>query len=168
MVLTPEFFGIVRRGAFDHWKGETVPVRGPDRRIIGEAKIVSVDHREDGQVWVMVESELDSETLAPGLRGIAELVRGGQMPTMSFGFRRDLNDEVEELMSEAYRPRRGDDVARWLKRQRDRYAHDAWDSENYHDLLTHNAFDEALDEYRARADYGLTLDADLSELPDGY
>ena len=54
MVMTPAFFGAVRRGALDHWQGETVPVRGPNREIIGEATIVRVDQREDGNVWVIV------------------------------------------------------------------------------------------------------------------
>lgn len=148
MVLTTEYFGEVKRGAFDHWKGETVPVRGPNREIIGEATIKSVDHREDGNVWVIVESELDPEVLGPGLRSVADIVRGRS--GMSF------------------QPKRDDDVARWLKAKRDEFSHDMWDSENLFDRTVYVAIDAMLDEYRARADYGLTLDDDLSELPDGY
>jgi len=140
MVWTPEFSGSVKRGAFDHWKGVTVPLRGPNREIIGEATIKDVDHREDGNVYVVIESEVNA---ADHLRIIADTMRGQHRQAMSFSI--------------PHQPMRDDDVARWLKRVRDSYSRRQGE-----------AIDALLDEYRARADYGLTLDDDLSELPDGY
>src|SRR5690242_5801699 len=143
MVWTPEYFGSVKRGAFDHWKGETVPLRGPNREIIGEATVKDVDHREDGNVYITVESTIDP-SLTDSCRALADVLRGRQ--GMSFSI--------------PHQPRRDDDVARWLKNLRD----------NYGPLQGRQwrVLDGVLDEYRARADYGLTLDDDLSQLPDGY
>jgi hypothetical protein len=50
---------------------------------------------------------------------------------------------------------RDDDVAKWLKAKRD-----SWGENSF----SYTAIDELLDEYRARADYGFTLDHDMSEL----
>ena len=142
LIMTPEFFGEVKRGVFDHWKGETVPVRGPNREIVGEAKVLDVDHREDGIVYVIVETELD--VIESGnIRSVADTIRG------------------RSPMSFAFQPQRDDDVARWLKTLRDQY-------DRHFQRRVWGVLDAMLDEYRARADYGLTLDDDLSQLPDGY
>ena len=151
MVMTPAFFDAVRRGALDHWQGEIVPVRGPNREIIGEAKVVSVDHREDGSVYVIVETELDLDH--DKIARIAGLLRG----------RSPMSFKIHENVSIPHQPKRDDDVARWLKATRDgssrngRYAN-----------IAYHVLNDLLDEYRARADYGLTLDDDLSQLPEGY
>jgi len=151
MVMTPGYNEVYAPGAFDHWQGETVPIRGPDREIVGEATIVRVDHREDGQVWIIVESELDMNHHQ--VAGIAGLMRG----------RNDMSFSIRE--PDPFRPRRDDAVARWLKKIRDEYQPSPFDSR---ESGAYWAIDGLLDEYRARADYGLTLGADLSELPDGY
>ena len=151
MVMTPAFFGAVRRGALDHWQGETVPVRGPNREIIGEATIVRVDHREDGNVYVIVETELDLEH--DEVAQIAGLLRGRS--PMSFSIK------PEDVVP--HQPKRDDDVARWLKASRDKCLGTDPGSRVYWHTL-----DDLLDEYRARADYGLTLDDDLSQLSEGY
>jgi hypothetical protein len=55
-----------------------------------------------------------------------------------------------------HHPMRDDDVAKWLKAKRDEYGplqQRQW-----------RVLDGLLDEYRARADYGFTLDHDMSEL----
>jgi hypothetical protein len=153
MVMTEAYFGAAKRGAFDHWKGETVPLRGPNREIIGEATIKDVDHREDGCVYVVVESEIDVDFNA-GAR-VAHLMTG----------RNPMSFKVHEAVSIPHQPKREDDVARWLKRIRDEYQPNPFDSR---ESGAYWAIDGILDEYRARADYGLTLDDDLSELPDGY
>ena len=152
MVMTPAFFGAVRRGALDHWQGETVPVRGPNREIIGEATIVRVDQREDGNVWVIVETELDLDH--DKVARIAGLLRG----------RSPMSFQIHENVSLPHQPKRDDDVARWLKTLRDGYdsRSGAIQRSCWHMLETF------LDEYRARADYGLTLDDDLSQLPEGW
>lgn len=146
IVMTPEYFGVVQRGAFDHWIGEAVPLRGPDRRIIGEAKVTDLDHREDGNVYLTVETTVTNPT-PDSVKEVLDKIRGAEMPAMSFGFRGEV--------SLPHQPKRGDDVARWLKRLRDshnRYSED-WP-----------AIDDILEEYRARADYGFTLDEDMSHL----
>lgn len=55
------------------------------------------------------------------------------------------------FVPERHKPKRDDDVCRWLKRKRDEYplANDRWD-----------VVDVLLDDYRTRADYGLTLDSE--------
>ena len=152
MVMTPAFFGAVRRGALDHWQGETVPVRGPNREIIGEATVVSVDHREDGNVYVVVETELDLDH--DKIARIAGLLRG----------RSPMSFKIPENISVPHQPKRDDDVARWLKTLRDVYDPRGGVIER----SSYQMIDAILDEYRARADYGLTLDDDLSQLPDGW
>jgi hypothetical protein len=177
MVMSEEFFGMVRSGALDHWQGEVVPVRGPDRRIIGEATIVSVDHHDDGTVSVVVSSEINLD-FGHGA-SIADIMRGQE--SMSFSFHEPEPDRdmplLGALMGNAqikwadpapkvpHQPMRDDDVARWLKKVRDQYENNGWDERSSHSYWT---VDGMLDEYRARADYGLSLDADLSELPDGW
>ena len=144
LILTPEFFGEVKRGAFDHWKGETVPLRGPNRELIGEAKVLDVDHREDGIVYVIVETELD--VIESGnIQSVADVIRGRS--GMSFSL--------------PHHPERDDDVARWIKSVRDRFR---WGARNR--TVSFNVLDDLLDEYRARADYGLTLDDDITQFPD--
>lgn len=150
VVMSPEYFGEfvqVQPGAFDHWAGETVPVRNENREIIGEARIVSVDHREDGQVWMIVESELDMTHHS--IARVAGLLRG----------RAPMNIRIPE--PDPHRPRRDDDVARWLKGRRDKHVNGDGD-----ELPYYWAIDSLLDEYRARADYGLTLDDDITQLPE--
>jgi hypothetical protein len=166
MVMSEEFIGTVKRGAFDHWVGETVPVRGPDRKIIGEATVTSVDHRDDGTVAVEVFSEIDLDY--EGLARITETLVGRE--SMSFSSvdpKPDMPTIGARLGNQDIRlphqPRRDDDVARWLKAKRDEQQNSCGN-----ELPYYWAIDELLDEYRARADYGLTLDAPLSELPDGY
>jgi hypothetical protein len=172
MVMSEEFFEHVRSGALDHWQGEIVPVRGPDRRIIGEATIVSVDHRDDGTVSVVVSSELDMDFRNCG-SSIAEVMRGRmsasfsaqepepEMPLLGALMKNEHIKWADAAIKLPHQPNRDCDVARWLKAKRD--AHFAkFENEAYW------AIDELLDEYRARADYGLTLDDPLSELPDGW
>jgi hypothetical protein len=138
LVMCPEFFGEVERGVFDHWQGETIPIRNGDRAIIGEAIVKDVDHREDGNVYVIVETTLD--VIEGGhVRSVADVMRGRR--GMSFAL--------------PHQPMRDDDVARWLKAKRDE---DGYKSTTYWEI------NELLDEYRARADYGFTLDHDMSEL----
>ena len=149
MVMTPAFFGAVRRGALDHWQGETVPVRGPNREIIGEATVVSVDQREDGNVWVIVETELDLDH--DKVARIAGLLRG----------RSPMSFQIHENVSIPHQPKRDDDVARWLRQVRDSYGNHGRFGTNAHRVI-----DDLLDEYRARADYGLTLDDNITQLPD--
>ena len=129
----------IRLGAYAHWKGETVPVRGPNRELLGHAKVADVF--VDGNVlYVTIQTNLN--LTYPGLRSIVEIVAGTRNG-MSF------------------QPMRDDPVAQWLKRKRDI-------PEMFGNSDFYWAIDGLLDEYRARADYGLTLDADLSELPEGY
>ena len=123
--------------AFDHWVGTTVPLRGPNRQIIGEATITDT-FVADGKLTVTIETSVDV-----GIREVADTILGDR-PAMSF------------------RPMRDDPVAEWLKAKRDACAIPI-------NIAGFSAIDDILDEYRARADYGLTLDADISEeLPDGY
>lgn len=175
MIMSEEFIGAVKRGAFDHWVGEVVPVRGPDRQIIGEATVTSVDHKDDGTVAVEVstELELNYNSLARVMAGLCgresmSFSIPEQDPPMPLldalvgpgHWEWDDNDPPGKM---PHQPRRDDDVARWLKDKRNAY----WDSCG--DELSHYwAIDDLLDEYRARADYGLSLDVPLSELPDGY
>lgn len=49
---------------------------------------------------------------------------------------------------------RDDDVDRWLKRRRDEAKDGLFTTREY------DAIDELLDDYRAHADYGLSLDAE--------
>jgi hypothetical protein len=146
LVMSEEFFGAVRRGAFDHWQGEIVPVRGPDKRIIGEATIVSVDHRENGSVYVVVSSEINLDYRS------AEHIAGLMCDRSSMSFQPIQQKPPVKL---PHQPMRDDDVARWLKAKRDE---DGYKSTTYWEI------NELLDEYRARADYGFTLDHDMSEL----
>ena len=169
MVMSEDFIGEVSRGSFSHWVGETVPVRGPDRQIIGEATITSVDHRDDGTVAVEVSSELslNYESLA----SIPDVLCGRN--SMSFSAVQDPPmplldalvgkghwhwDDDTPPVNLPHQPRRDDDVAKWLKAKRDEYA---WDGEK---LAQWRVIDLLLDEYRARADYGFTLDHDISHL----
>jgi hypothetical protein len=169
MVMSEEFFGLVREGALDYWQGEVVPVRGPDRRIIGEATIVSVDHRDDGTVSVVVSSEINLDFRSGA--SIADIMRGQEsmsfraaepepeMPLLSALMKNEHIKWADAALKLQHQPNRDCDVARWLKAKRDaqgRRSEEWW------------AIDEILDEYRARADYGLTLDDPLSELPDGW
>jgi hypothetical protein len=142
MVMCPEFFGKVERGVFDHWQGETIPVRSEDRTIIGEAFVKDVDHREDGNVYIVVETTLEVIE-GSHVRSVADVMRGRE--SMSFALNHDVITP--------HHPRRDDDVARWLKAKRDESFGAAY-------LI----IDSLLDEYRARADYGFTLDHDMSEL----
>ena len=134
---------VVTNGALDHWVGETVPLRGPDRRIIGEATVTSVDHRDDDSVSVVVSSKIDTGFEVADQ--VANLMTG--RAPMSF-----------KVVEPAHQPMRDDDVAKWLKAKRDEYI---WDGER---LVQWFVIDLLLDEYRARADYGFTLDHDMSEL----
>lgn len=61
-----------------------------------------------------------------------------------------------------YQPERGDDVEIWIKRERDKYGSDMWDSENYNDRIAYLALDNLLDDYRLHSDTGVPL---LSEEP---
>jgi hypothetical protein len=61
------------------------------------------------------------------------------------------------VVSNLHRPLRDDDVARWLKAKRDI-------PEMYGNYDYYYALDGLLNEYRARADHGLTLDDDISQL----
>jgi hypothetical protein len=171
MVMSKEFIGAVKRGAFDHWVGETVPVRGPDRQIIGEATVTSVDHHDDGTVAVKVSTELalDYDGLARitgtlcgrDSMSFAPVEPDPAMPLLDAlaGKGNWHWDDDTPPVKLPHQPRRDDDVAKWLKAKRDE---DGYKSTTYWEI------DTLLDEYRARADYGLTLDAPLSELPDGY
>ena len=147
MLLGEDFIETVRPGAFDHWVGEVVPLRGPDMRIVGEATVKNVDHREDGSVVVVVSSEINMNPQM-GER-IANMMCGRE----SMSFKIQAPDPVVHL---PHQPRRNDDVAKWLKAKRDELAgeQDDW----------YWVIDRMLDEYRARADYGFTLDHDMSEL----
>lgn len=136
IVMTPECFGIVKRGAFDHWIGETVPLRGPNREIIGEATVKDVDHREDGNVHVTVESTLDSSVTAERVANLFK-IRNGEYSTMSF------------------QPQRDDEVAKWIKEVRDRFR---WGARNR--TVSFNVLDDLLDEYRLHADTGVPLNSD--------
>lgn len=167
MVMSEEFAEVVNPNVFDHWAGETIPLRGPDRRIIGEATVVSVDHREDGTVSVVVSSDIDmgfdnAAHLADVMRGRESMSFKVQEPDPAFPLLDALVGKVRWQWTNPappvqlpHQPRRDDDVARWLKAKRDEQnrRHDEW-----------FAIDAILDEYRARADYGLTLDDDMSEL----
>lgn len=137
---------VVTNGALDHWVGETVPLRGPDRRIIGEATVTSVDHRDDGSVSVVVSSKIDTGFEVADQ--VANLMTGRE--PMSF--------KVVEPARLPHQPMRDDDVAKWLKAKRDEYV---WDGTQ---LAGYRIIDLLLEEYRARADYGFTLDHDMSEL----
>lgn len=132
---------VVTNGALDHWVGETVPLRGPDRRIVGEATVTSVDHRDDGSVSVVVSSKIDTGFEVADQ--VANLMTG--RAPMSF-----------KVVEPAHQPMRDDDVAKWLKAKRDELISDLGDG--------YWVIDQLLDEYRARADYGFTLDHDMSEL----
>lgn len=147
VVLHKDFIEKVWPGVFDHWVGEVVPVRGPDRRIVGEATVKSVDHREDGSVAVVVSSEIDLGS--DNTDRIAEMMCGRE----SMSFKIQAPDPVVNL---PHQPRRNDDVAKWLKAKRDEFAGDQRD--------WYWVIDQMLEEYRARADYGFTLDHDMSEL----
>lgn len=137
----------VAQGAFDHWVGQTVPLRGPDRQIIGEATVKLVEQREDGNVCVVVESQVDLNRV--GMQPVTDVLQGRS--GMSF--------------SVPHQPKRDDDVARWLRAKRERFmSHDLTAA----DMRSWTVIDDLLNEYRARADYGLTLDDNLSALPEGY
>ena len=166
MVMSEEFFGPVEHGAFDHWIGEVIPVRGPDRRVVGEATVISVDHRDDGSVSVVVSSTIDmdfhsAESIADMLRGRASMSLKIQEPEPEMPLLDALLgghwqwDKPTPPVRIPHQPMRDDDVARWLKAKRD---------ENRPQGFFWTAIDHLLDEYRARADYGFTLDHDMSEL----
>jgi hypothetical protein len=167
MVMSEEFIGTVKRGAFDHWVGETVPVRGPDRQIIGEATVTSVDHRDDGTVAVEVSTELalDYDGLARitgtlcgrDSMSFAPVEPDPPMPLLDalVGKGHWHWDDDTPRVRLPHHPMRDDDVAKWLKAKRD-----SWGENSF----SYTAIDELLDEYRARADYGFTLDHDMSEL----
>ena len=173
MVMSEEFISTVARGAFDHWVGETVPVRGPDRKIIGEATVTSVDHRNDGTVSVEVTSELtlDYEGLARitgtlcgrDSMSFAVPAQDPPMPLLDALLGSENWEWADDMppVKLPHQPTRDDDVAKWLKAKRDEHF-SKFENESYW------VIDELLDEYRARADYGLSLDADLSELPEGW
>ena len=58
-------------------------------------------------------------------------------------------------------PKRDDEFATWLKRQRDKYEHRRY---RYgRDFYAFNALDDALDNYRLHADTGTPLDHEISE-----
>jgi len=169
MVISEEFIGVVERGVFDHWVGETVPVRGPDRQIIGEATVTSVDHRDDGTIAVEVSTELALDY--DGLARITGTLAGKD--AMSFAPVPDPPmplldalvgkghwhwDDDTPPVKLPHQPMRDDDVVKWLKVKRDEYV---WDGKK---LAQWHVIDLLLDEYRARADYGFTLDHDMSEL----
>ena len=140
--------------AFDSWVGQTVPLRGPNRELIGEATVTEVRVTEDSVVHVTVESSVDPG--AAGIKDVASKVVGRRdLPAMSFRF---MPEERRVVLP--HQPRRDDDITRWLKAKRDEYALPC--------RISRSAVDALLDEYRARADYGLTLDDDMSALPDGY
>ena len=133
-------------------------MRGPNRELIGEATVTEVRVDEESPtVYVTIESTID-----PGQAGISDVaskvVGRRDIPAMSFRF-------LPEPISLPHQPKRDDDVARWLRKIRDQYQPSPFDSR---ESGAYWALDGVLDEYRARADYGLTLDDDLSQLPDGW
>lgn len=58
----------------------------------------------------------------------------------------------------SFRPKRGDEVEAWLKRQRDSY-----DQSNGYGYSAYRALDFALDEYRLHADTGTPLSEEINE-----
>jgi len=140
-LLAPNPGEVVQPGVFEAWVGETVPLRGPDRKLIGEATITKVENK---QGIIHVDMETTSDGCADGydIKSVADVMRA--RAGMSFSFR----------------PQRDDAVAKWLQRKRD--IPEMFSNSDYY-----WAIDGLLDEYRTRADYGLSLESDMSELPGG-
>lgn len=120
-----------------HWVGQTVPVRGAKRELLGEAEITDVFVRDD-VLFVTLQTSLSLDY--PGLRSVAEVITG-------------------ERNGMSFQPMRDDPVARWLKAKRD-------DPSMYGNMDFYWGVDAMLDEYRTRADFGLSLEADITQLPD--
>lgn len=110
---------------------------GPDPNALDEAARLN---------WEGTWAQLDA----------AAAVAGWPKSTISWN---DVNEGLkEEWRRDVHRPHRGSDVERWLKAQRDRYK----DNDEY-DVPRWLALDEALDQYRLRADTGLLLHEDIEK-----
>lgn len=70
----------------------------------------------------------------------------------------DLTRKVYSKDEQRFIPQRGDDVERWLKTNRDRYA---GGDENTDGM--YYALDDLLDAYREHADTGTPLDAEVRQ-----